>query len=171
MEALIQIVRHTPVYVFLALAYGLFVGIRALRSRSMLVPTMPILPAVFLVLSIGSLISTASTLPITVFAWIVAVGTGVGLGASLLSANVLAVDRGRSRVTLGGDLSVLVLFVVFFGVKYFSGVVHATRPALASNPAFAIAMMVLSGISTGIMVGRIVKLYSVYFRTRAAVAA
>ncbi len=171
MEALIQIVGHTPGYVFLALAYGLFAGIRALRSRSTLVPATPVLPAVFLVLSVVSLISTASVLPITAFVWIVALGTGAGLGASLLSANVLAVDRGQGRVTLRGDPSVLVLFIVFFGVKYFSGVMHATRPVVASNPTFAIAMTVLSGISTGIMVGRVARLFSVYLRARPAVAA
>ena len=170
MEALVQIVTHTPVYVFPALAYGVFAGIRGLRPRSVSIQTMPILPAVFLVLAITSLVTAASVLPTAVFAWVVALAAGIALGASLMAARVLQVDRDRSRVTVGGSATALVLFLAIFALKYMNGVVHARNAGLAAAPAFILAVTVLSGVSTGIMVGRVAKLFSVYFRARAAVA-
>ena len=170
MNALVQIVGHTPPYVFLALAYGLFAGFRAFRPRPMALYAMPIMPAVFLVLSVGSLIPAASALPTAAVAWIAALGAGIAMGATVLAAEVVAIDRGHGRVTVGGSAMVLVLFVVIFSLKYFNGVVHATNPILAGTPGFILAMTAVSGLGTGIMVGRIARLFSAYFRTGAVAA-
>ena len=170
MSALVQMVGHTPPYVFLALAYGLFAGVRAFRPRPMALFAMPVMPAVFLVLSIGSLIQAASALPSAAVAWVAALGAGVAIGASVLAADVVAIDRSRGRMTVGGSAMVLVLFVVIFSLKYFNGVVHGTNPVLARTPGFILAMTAFSGLSTGIMVGRITRLFSAYFRTGAVTA-
>ncbi len=171
MNALVQIVGHTPPYVFLALAYGLFASLRAFRPRSAALFAMPIMPAVFLVLSVGSLISAASVLPTAVLAWVAALGAGAAMGASVLAAEVMAVDRSRGRVTVGGSAMVLVLFVVIFSLKYFNGVMRATSPVLSGTPGFILAITAISGLGAGIMVGRIAKLFSAYFRTGAAAKA
>ena len=170
MDALVQIVGHTPAYVFLALAYGLFAGIRALRPRSMALLATPIIPAVFLALSATSLISAAAVLPIAVLEWLVAAGVGVTMGVSFLSANVIAIDRGRGRVTTGGSAVVLVLFLVVFSLKYVNGIVHGTNPTLANAPGFIMAMTTVSGFSSGVMIGRIARLFSDYFRRQQATA-
>jgi len=170
MNALVQIVGHTPLYVFLALAYGLFAGFRALRPRPTALFAMPIMPAVFLVLSVASLVSAASVLPTAALAWVAALGVGVALGASVLAAEVVAIDRSRGRMTVGGSAMVLVLFVAIFGLKYFNGVVHGTNPTLAGAPGFILAMTAISGLSTGIMIGRIARLFSAYFRKEAVAA-
>ena len=170
MDALIQIVGHTPAYVFLALAYGLFAGFRALRPRSMALLAMPIVPAVFLALSVTSLISAVAVLPAAVLEWLVAAGVGVTMGVSFLSANVIAIDRSRGRITAGGSALVLVLFLVIFSLKYVNGIVHGTNPTLAAAPGFIMAMTTVSGLSSGVMIGRIVRLFSVYFRTQQAAA-
>ena len=167
MNALVQIVGHTPPYAFLALAYGLFAGFRALRPRPMALFAMPIMPAVFLVLSVGSLISAASVLPTAAVAWVAALGAGVAVGASVLGADVVAIDRSRGRMTVGGSAVGLVLFVVIFCLKYLNGIVHGTNSILAGTPGFILAMTAITGLSTGIVIGRIARLFSAYFRTEA----
>ena len=65
---------------------------------------------------------------------------------------------------------VLVLFLVIFSLKYINGVVHGTNPILAGAPGFILAMTAISGLGTGIMVGRIARLFSAHFRTGAVAA-
>ncbi len=170
MDTVVQIVRHTPIYVFLALAYGLFAGIRALRPRSMALLAMPVIPAVFLTLSVTSLIPAAVVLPAAALAWLVAAGVGVAMGVSFLSPSVTEIDRSRGRMTVGGSALVLVLFVVIFSLKYLNGIVHGTNPTLAGSPGFIIGMTTVSGLSAGIMTGRIARLFLVYFRRQPAAA-
>ena len=170
MDAIVQIVRHTPIYVGLALAYGVFAGIRALRPRSMALLAMPIIPVVFLALSVTSLISAAAALPAAGFAWLVMAGVGVALGLSFLSPSVTEIDRTRGRMTVGGSATVLVLFVVIFSLKYLSGIMHGTNPTLAGSPGFIITMTTVSGLSVGIMTGRIARLFLTYFRRQPVAA-
>lgn len=171
METLIQIVVHTPAWVYAVLAYGLFMGIRSLWPRRMSVRYLFVLPVVLFGLSSTFLVSGAGPMPIGAIAWVAALAAGIAVGWSVLSAKVLSVDREHAQMTVGRNGSVLVLFILIFGGKYFYGIMRAVNPALAAQPAFALAVMAISGFSTGIMIGRIVKLYVGYFTKRRALAA
>ena len=142
-----------------------------MRPRTLSVRYLFIMPVVLFGLSSTFLVSGAGPMPIGAVVWVAALAAGLAVGWSALSAKVLSVDREHARMTIGRNWSVLVLFFLIFGGKYFYGITRAMNPALASQPTFALAMMAVSGISTGIMIGRVVKLYFGYFTKRAALAA
>lgn len=156
---------QVPFWVWLVLAYGLWMGFKAFGARKVSLTMAGLLPLVFLGLSLSSLVGVVAEAPVIGLAWLLAVGAGGALGWYYLSQDPLEVHRGRGTLVVPGTWTILVLFLVIFMTKFAYGYVSATDPAAAQAPAFALVVFGLSGISTGIVTGRTARLYNAYFGT------
>ena len=153
------IVTQTPLWVWAVLAYGLFAGIRSMRQRQIHMGGLLLMPVVFLVLALQSVANAATFSPLFPLAWSVALLIGFCLGWRFLSPTPLSVDRARWSITLPGSWIGLALFILVFGTKYAYGVYTAMNPDAGHHTTVLLAILGLSGLSTGIMTGRVALWY------------
>jgi len=165
METMVSILSGIPLWVYAVLAYGIFMGIRAMAVRTVSLKMLLLLPLVFLGLSLSSLVPLAVGAPLVAVVWLLCVALGAVLGWFYLTADPLSVERDKGRLVVPGTWVVLVLFLTIFAVKFVFGYQSAVHPEVAALPGFRFVVFGLSGISTGIVVGRTAKLYLSFVQT------
>ncbi|MEV4608344.1 hypothetical protein MRBLMR1_003381 [Neorhizobium sp. LMR1-1-1.1] len=150
MAGAFQILAHTPVYVWFVLAYLVWQGVAATRTRKRPLWRLLIVPLIFILLGIWPLIGSLALDIKLVAIW---------LGAILLFALpgivtgpwVIARDASRRTVTISGSIVPLVRNLTLFALHY------ALAVALALNPDGAqiltMAGFALSGGSIGYFAG------------------
>jgi len=161
-----QLLSHTPLWVFLILALGLFLGIRGFFTREAKVATIFILPLVFIGLSLSSLLSIGLGIAMVDTVYGLGLALGVTLGWYFLTPVPVAIDKAKSSLTIRGSAFILVIFMLNFGLKYWFGVTAGFNPLLAHTPLVLVAVFGLAGIFTGITIGRNLRLLQ-YFRRAA----
>lgn len=159
MHALIQIFTHTPPWVFILFLYGVSRGIRGLRVREISLWRMIILPLIFVGLSLSSLANSSSNIFTGFIIWGTAVLSGYTIGSTILSYKIENPSIGPWKARIGGSTATLILFLIIFITKYCYNVTLAVNPSMSDNFPFITTIHVISGISTGIMFGRVTKLF------------
>ncbi|HUX50284.1 MAG TPA: DUF6622 family protein [Spirochaetia bacterium] len=158
-----QILSHIPLWVVALLVYGIVMGIRAMFARNISLVTASLLPLLFLFLSLTSLISAMRSVPVSAVVWMVGATLGIVAGLTVLAAKVLDRDAGAGRMRIAGSPATLMVFVLIFATKFCYNFQLASDPSAASNVGFVATTLALSGIGTGIAVGRVTKLLVTYF--------
>jgi hypothetical protein len=79
---------------------------------------------------------------------------GGAIGTALVARQTIGADRARSLLHLPGSPGNLVLIVLIFATKYYFGVRIGMDPALVAQPGFVALDLGISGILTGIFLGR-----------------
>jgi len=166
MQAVSEIVSPIPVWVWVVLAFGIWMGVKALRERRVSLTMATLLPLVFLFLSLSSLAGVVGGAPAIGLLWLLAVATGIVLGWFFLSSEPIEVYRGKGALLVPGSWVVLVLFLVIFTTRFSYGFEQAAHPE-AVTLTFQVVVFALSGLSTGIATGRTAKLYNRYFQVPA----
>lgn len=146
--------RGTPWWVYALLVYLLWVGIRAARPRVVALKKLLILPIIFTLLSLHTLLTSVVLSPLTIGAWAVALLVGGAIGYAQISRQTLQVDRARGLLRVPGSWSVLVLIVIIFASKYYFGYSLSIDPQRAHHWPFALSLLAVSGICTGLLIGR-----------------
>lgn len=157
---LLQIVQHTPTWV-----WGLFVGLVALglsqaRARDVSLARMTILPLVLLALSFTGVVSTFAHATIAILAW------GVGVTAAIAFGRRFLIVRGASWSPETGLLHVpgswlpLVLIVALFLIKYGVGATLAMHPTMAADTTFGACCGLAYGSFSGLFAARALGLRS-----------
>lgn len=171
MEALVQIAGHTPAWVFAVLVYGLSAGVRAMWERKVSLWAVSIVPLLFLGLSLSPLLGAIRTVTVGAPVWAAALAVGVLAGSTFLSPRILDAMVGGGRVRIAGSPVALVLFIGIFAAKYYYNVRIALHHSAASDPVFVSVILALSGFTTGVMFGRVGRLFTEYFGKRKLAAA
>jgi hypothetical protein len=153
---LIQIISHTPLYVWAILAFLVYRGVLAMREREMPFKKLFIIPLVMLALSLQDIAHKFGAGSLSLAAW--------GLGAA--AAGALVFSAGKSKIAAGtvpgsvrvaGSRAPLVLMMAIFFTKYATAVLLATQPALAQQAGFAIVVCLLFGAFNGYFLGRLAR--------------
>ncbi|HVV94251.1 MAG TPA: DUF6622 family protein [Hyphomicrobiales bacterium] len=154
MTMITEIVVHTPVWVWLILAYLLFMGVRSLWPRTVGFTRLAIMPAVFFVWGLWTLFETFRLTPLAVGLWVVGLVIGGAIGATLVARLSIGADRERGLLHMPGSPVNLVLIILIFVTKYYFGVRIGMAPDLVRDPGFVAFDLGISGILTGIFLGR-----------------
>ena len=171
-EALGQIVRHTPTWV-----WGLFAGLVALgasqlRARTASLVRVSLMPVAMSIFSIWGTVTALGASPL--FA------QSLGVWAAAAVAVFALVVRGRANASydaasrtyaLPGSVVPLLLIAGIFLVKYIVGVELAMAPQLMRDTQYALTVAGLYGAFTGIFVGRAMRLWRLAYRAPASLAA
>lgn len=156
MPPVLQILIHTPLWVAALFAILAAFGIQALRTRTVSVRRLLIVPAVFIVWGVSSVMLRASAAPWLLLVWLGAGAIGAAIVWRLSHRNVFRFDRPSGLVTLPGSALPLVRNLSIFAAKYVLGVALAVAPALhARLVPWDIAV---SGISAGYFAGWLLQL-------------
>ncbi len=151
LQIVFQIVTNTPLWVWPLMMLVVWLGMLGLRSRTLPLWRLAILPVVGLVLSfvgIGQAVNPALAL----VAWLVALAVALPLGDLLgRRRTVHRLDDGRLEIA--GGWFMLVFGISIFAVRYALGVVFGMAPALRGDPAWIALAGGVGGFVAGIGLG------------------
>lgn len=148
----LDIVTHTPLWVWPLLAYVLFMGWQATRDRTVAPWRVFVMPAVAVVLAAANL-ATGGATPTGLAGF--AAGVAIGAAAGLAIARRRPVQlRADGRLALAGDWLPLVLMVCIFALRYARGIAVGIDPQIATEPGFMFGGALASGLFSAMMVAR-----------------
>jgi len=149
-----EILSHTPIWVWALLAFLVSRGLNAMQPRTIAPVRVLIIPVVFLVWGLVSLISSRGL----GFAFVLfVVGTAAGLAAgSALAALMPAprLDRQTGLLAMPGSPIPLALILAAFVVKYAGSVALVGASDPATHAEIASAMALIGGVFAGLFWGR-----------------
>ena len=152
MDRLIEIVAHTPLWVWPLLAALLWLGWQASQTRVVPLWRLVILPAAILIMSIVTLLSFGPN-GVGISIWVGGVLIGGALGWFSYRSDGLAVDHEHRLLRLPGEWKSLGLIAVIFAFRYYWGYKSATAPELVAIPTATISYIGFNGMLSGIFIG------------------
>ncbi len=158
---LLDIVTHTPLWVWGGLALLVVLGLKQTRTRDVGALRMWLVPAIMGSYSFlgtwNAFGGSGALLPAA--AWIAGAAIGFASNRTLdLPRQVSANADGTFRI--GGSYAPLVLFVSIFLLRYVVGVMLAVAPVFAQQPLVAMIASVAGGLPTGLLIARSRKVLS-----------
>jgi len=157
---LIQILTHTPTWVFVLFGVLILLGLNQTRSRTASVSRVTILPLVMVALSIRGL-TQAFDHPFAYAGWVTACGVSLTLWLQFAPQRNAHYDIAASRFTLPGSWLPLILVCGVFMTRYTVGVMIAMHPELRSTLPFAVACASLYGAMSGLFMARTLQLWQI----------
>ncbi|AIF53155.1 DUF6622 family protein [Pelosinus sp. UFO1] len=154
MGAIWQTAIHTPWWVYLLLIYLIAVGIKSSKVRIIPFWKVFVLPTIFLFISIQTLM-TIKIEYVSIASWIVGMLVGSLLGWWQVKRLDIKIDKKRSLIQIPGSWDTLLVMLIVFIAKYYVGYEQATNPVLVAQLKFKVSMLVLSGVCTGLFLGRL----------------
>lgn len=155
-----DILSKFPPWVFLLFAFLVILGLKATLPRAMSVYRLLILPAIFTLWNVVWLSERIheqfSLLPL----WFLGIACGSVIGWQTVASWKVKADRKHKTVTLPGSWSILIYILIIFSIRTFFAYKYET---LASHiERYYIWDSLLSGVFTGIFIGRSYELYQKY---------
>jgi hypothetical protein len=155
MPPLLGILGHTPGWVWVLLAVLVFFGVRALRTRTVTVWRLMIVPGVFIIWGLVSLGLRIAAAPALIVDWLAGAVLGFALAWATTRLHGIVVERERASVRLPGTSVPLLRNVAIFLAKYCLAVAIAVAPTRAGMlQHWDIAV---SGFGTGYFAGWVVR--------------
>lgn len=151
---LIQILTHTPLYVWAILAFLVYRGMAAMRDRDVEIRKLVIIPAVMLVLSLQDMSTKFGLGGWALAAW-AAAAAGMALAAGLAGSDRIVAGTVPGQVRVRGSRLPLVMMMAVFFTKYVASVTLAIVPHLRQDTLFACIVCGLFGVFNGWFIGRL----------------
>lgn len=156
---LLQIVLHTPGWVWAMLAALLALGVAQSRPRAVHPLHLLALPLVLLGLGLSSLLPAFLSQPMLAAVWVVALGLGLRGGLWLPVASSSRWDRDRKRLQLAGSWLPLIVILVIFSLRYTAAVSMALHPAWRQDLVVQVPLTLAFGALSGLFLGRALGLW------------
>jgi uncharacterized protein with PQ loop repeat len=132
---MMQVISHTPFYVWPLFAYLLWGGWKSTKTYSISWKSLLIMPAIMFLWSIYAIITRYGSLTVR------------GLQ--------LKFDKKRNLIEIAGNWTPMILSMSIFSLRYFLGAAYGLYPDLAGNTALLILENVATAVS-GMFTGRLV---------------
>ncbi|TNF67512.1 MAG: hypothetical protein EP298_06910 [Gammaproteobacteria bacterium] len=149
---------YTPWWVYVLFIYLLFIGIKASKPSHKPISKLAIIPAIFLILSIESLINQTNLHGINLLAYAIALVIGIIIGfiiACFIGAQATK-ENNKYIIILPGSWLTLILILIIFISKYYFGFKVGDNPNLIHNLYFTITMLSVYGVTAGLFIGRFI---------------
>jgi uncharacterized protein DUF6622 len=159
-----QTLTHTPLWVFPLFAYLVWLGIKAMRQRTVTIWRSLIVPAVFIVWGLSRLFSRRQDAMWPLVAWLAAAAVLLAIG--LLTARPIELDHTTGEIKRPGSVVPLIRNITVFALQYTVAVIAAVDPHDATMA--AIVGRAVSGGTTGYFLGRTIAMLRQYWKQRNA---
>lgn len=153
-EIVTQFMVQTPLWVWALLACLIFRGVKARRPARTSLPKLAIIPAIFAIWSLADLTRLYGLQRGTAGPWLAGLAVGALIGWRLLAHADIRADRAAGIVERPADDTLLPLLLMTFALRYGVGALAATAPDLLFHQAFRVTDLLLSGVFTGIFIGK-----------------
>jgi len=164
MNRLLPILQGAPLWVWALLALLLFLGLRSLRTRSV-VASLVALPLAFFGLSISNLLPLDSLAPLRIGVWVAALAVGTVFGWFVVRPQRIAVDRARRRLTVPGSVVPLIFMLAAFAGGFYFGYLFTRYPELKTDPTTRVLASIYRGLMSGYFLGQTIRLLRLYRST------
>lgn len=151
---IIDIVRHTPAWVWLLLAALLALGVWQMQTRQVKRARLWVLPLVLGGLGLSATAMSFRPATPALAAWALALALGVTLGRRLPPPAGARWDTAGRTLLLPGSIGPLLLIVTIFMLRYTSSVALALHPAWREAPGVALPLAAVYGAIGGLLLGR-----------------
>lgn len=156
---LLQILTHTPKWVFALFALLVFLGVKQLAPSRPSLTRITLMPLAMVGLSVYGVVSSLGDQPMALAGFALA---ALGMATLVLLRPLPAAvsyAAGSQRFSLPSSAVPLALMMGIFCTKYSVGVALAMQPALAHQMAVAAAIGILYGAFSGLFAGRALRLW------------
>jgi hypothetical protein len=157
---LLQIVQHTPVWVWGLLAALAAYGWSQTRPREMSLTRVTVVPLVLLALSFAGVVSTFAHATVAILAWGVGVGAAIALGRRFMKLRGASWSSETGLLHVPGSWLPMTLMIALFLIKYGVGATLAMNHAMAANTTFAACCGLAYGGFSGLFAARALGLRS-----------
>ena len=162
---LMQILSHTPKWVFATFFGLLWLGIKQMSSGQVGLLRITLLSLTLSGLSLASVITTFGDAPAHLLAW----GAAAGLLAFIVLRRPLPpgtrYDAATRSFHLAGSIVPMALMMGIFFTKYTVGVLQTMHPQLVHQAEFAAAISALYGAFAGVFAARSLRLWKLALRS------
>lgn len=165
-QAVVPVLRQTPVWVWGLLAAFLALGLSQLRARTASLARVSLMPLAMTLFSVSGTYSAFGATPhrgLAITAWLIAAVFAFALVARG-RAHGVQYDPARRLYRLPGSVAPLLLIVGIFLVKYVVGVDLTMAPQLVQDTQYVLCVAALYGAFTGFFVGRASRLWRLAIR-------
>lgn len=156
---LMQILLHTPRWVFGLFAVLLVAGLSQLTARRASLVKVSILPLSMLALSFYGVWAGFASQPWVLLGWLKALSVVALLVMRRPLPAGSTYDEATRSFTLPGSAVPLAMMMGIFFTKYAVGIAMAMQPGLAQSTTFAWVISLLYGALSGVFLGRAVRLW------------
>jgi hypothetical protein len=161
--SILNILQHTPWWVFALFGLLVWLGIQALRPRTLPIWRLLITPAVFIGWGLTSLALRSTSSPVLIADWLLAAAVCAAIAWTTSRLHDVGIDRAQQLVSLPGSAWPLFRNLLNFFVLYGLGVASAIAPT--SKADLAVWYIAVSGASAGYFVGWSARFASRYRQT------
>ena len=154
MISMTNILAGTPFWVWIVFSYGIVIGTQGLSPRRIHLGKNLLITLFFIYLNISSLIHACAQFPSLSVVWLIATAIGATVGFYFLTRPPIEILANRYNLLVEGSAVFLIVFPILFAAKFSYGVLTAIAPDILSNIGFEIAFFTITGLCSGIMVGR-----------------
>ena len=130
-------------------------GIKASKLQVISIKKLTIVPLVFIALSIHTVMTAFHVNAMVISVWLASIILGSIIGWLLVRNHQFKVDRKKLLIQLPGSWLTLILILAIFVSKYYFSYQLGSDPALANQTSFEFSMLGITGICTGLFVGRL----------------
>lgn len=148
-------INGTPWWVWVLFIYILMLGIKAKRARVVPLYKILVLPILFVLLSLHTLLEVPLT-RVNFSGYFFPALLGLCLGFWQIWRLHIKVDKKRKLLHIPGSWVTLILVLIVFSSKYYFEYTETINPLVVEQIGFVLSMLIISGLCTGIFLGRLV---------------
>lgn len=164
------VIKGTPSYVWGLLAGLTYLGLTQVKSRTVGLARITLLPIAMTALSLWGTIAAFGASPLfgyVLLAWATAAAVAIAAIAPFAPPAGTQYDAASRSFKLVGSWAPMALIMGIFLTKYIVGVDLAMQPTLASNGQYTLVIGTVYGAFSGIFAGRTARLWSLAFHRHA----
>lgn len=156
---LMQILTHTPQWVFVLFAGLVYLGIRQMMPRRVGQHRATVLPLVMTALSMAGVVSAFGNAPQALISWAAGTVLVCALSLRFSSGRTVSYDAASRSFEMPGSVVPMALYMGIFFTKYAVGINMGMQPALAHSANFAMLVGGVYGAFSGIFLSRAARLW------------
>lgn len=155
-DTILQIITHTPAWVWGILIYLLYVGVQALKPRLVSIYRLILLPLALIFLKYKIFVSPD--------AWVYLLGITAGIfaGYAQVRNSPIKILKDIKSIQIPGSSSLIVILLGIFVMRYFFGYLQASKPEAYVE--YFYWELALSGILSGYFTGQRANYLYRYFK-------
>lgn len=157
---MLQILSHTPPWVFALFAGLLAFGILQTRSRNVKALVAYALPAGMVALSLSGIQSSFGFKPSPLAAWAVGLAAVAVIGYKAFPDRGISFNSAEGTFYIPGSWVPLAVIMAIFFAKYTFAVMQGLGIAAAQSPVTAVALSLIYGCLSGYFVARAASLFA-----------
>ena len=163
---IVEILRHTPVWVFLILAVLVWLGANRLRATDVPARRVVVLPVAMSGFSLFGLYSTFGADPVAATAWILVFAALLATGWILPTNPGVHYVAATRSIRVPGSWVPLALMMMIFFLRYVVAVLLAMHPPLRVETPFIAGIGAVYGLSAGCFAARALSTWRSAFGSR-----